>query len=395
MQCHRLVALWFAACLACGADDQRMTWLGSVDTTVSGTIVVSNPAIGIWDSASAWRLSEDLRIGAIDGEDYESFSSVSALRVDGRGRIYVLDQQSQEIRVFEKDGRHLRTFGRKGQGPGEFASVSGMDFDARDRLWVVDVGTQRYSVFDTSGAYVTSYPRGMTHGSFPWRGAFVEPDQLWDRLRQGMGPDMIESLVRFDSLHGHLDTLQLPRYATPSFVFTQQSATSRGRYMMNIPFAPLQHWLLTRQGHIWIGISDEMLLHRVNLAGDTTLTVRGVVDPVPVSRAERDDAMEMFGRFDSMDGEADPSQVPSHKPAFRLFTVDDEGHVWVFLSLAENQTGTDMAVFDADGHYLGRVTTDVSLDTRPHPVVRHGAMYGVEKDEFDVPYVVRLRIDRR
>lgn len=70
------------------------------------------PATGVWDSATAWRVVEELRLGT-----------------------------------------------REGAGPGELKDAIGMDWDGRGHLRVADPGNGRYSVFDTAGELVTTHRR--------------------------------------------------------------------------------------------------------------------------------------------------------------------------------------------------------------------------------------------
>jgi len=382
-----------AALTAC-ANEPQVHWQGTVDTLPNGAILVSNPATGLWDSATAWHLREDLRIGAAEGEEYELFSWILSVGVDGWDRIYVLDRQALEIRVFDPDGRYVRTIGRPGAGPGEFRNAAGFDFDSQGRLWVVDFSNRRYSVFDTAGAFVTSYPRPIDVSPFPWRGGIVEGAALYDVVHAGPRESRKELLVRFDSAAGYRDTVELPAFAREEFVFTGRTGRSTMSYVMQVPFTPLQHWQLDPRGSVWVGLSDRLAMHRISLAGDTTLIVQGVYDPVPVTAAERDSAIATFDRLREMDGNADPSRVPEHKPAFQSFLVDDQGDLWFVRSLPAGRTGTVMDVFDGDGRYLGAVESDLRIERIPRPVVRRGAFYAVVKDEMTVPYVVRLRIER-
>ena len=39
------------------------------------------------------------------------------------GRIAIVNQGSDEIRIYDANGRFVNTFGRKGGGPGEFRNV--------------------------------------------------------------------------------------------------------------------------------------------------------------------------------------------------------------------------------------------------------------------------------
>lgn len=61
-----------------------------------------------------------VRIGEIMGAQEYTFGFVADVAFGPDSTIYVLDGMNAEVRVFDLDGRHLRTFGRKGQGPGEF-----------------------------------------------------------------------------------------------------------------------------------------------------------------------------------------------------------------------------------------------------------------------------------
>ena len=61
-----------------------------------------------------------LEIGGAEEVGATQFSGIQAVWTDGAGRLWVVDGQSGELRIFEPDGTHLRTVGGRGQGPGEF-----------------------------------------------------------------------------------------------------------------------------------------------------------------------------------------------------------------------------------------------------------------------------------
>jgi hypothetical protein len=56
-----------------------------------------------------------------DEEDDEKkfFRTPSYVAVDKKGDIYITDAYNHHIKVFDNDGKYLRTIGRKGQGPGD------------------------------------------------------------------------------------------------------------------------------------------------------------------------------------------------------------------------------------------------------------------------------------
>lgn len=209
------LALLVLLSAACGRGDSLGAgqWGGSVDTLPNGAVLVRSPAQGIWRAGEDWRLVEELRIGSMDVEGPELFGRVAALEVDPQGRIYMLDSQAREVRVFGPEGEHVRSFGRKGGGPGEFESPASLDWDPQGRLWVVDQRNARFSVFDTAGAFVTSHRRPGGYMQVPWPGGIDTQGRLYDIATIPGGDGWFEVvLVRLDENAQPADTFRIPPY---------------------------------------------------------------------------------------------------------------------------------------------------------------------------------------
>jgi len=69
--------------------------------------------------------------------------------------VYVLDRSDHAVRVYEKNGRFLKTFGRRGQGPGEFNTPSGISI-LKGNLYVADSGNARIQILSRAGDYLSS-----------------------------------------------------------------------------------------------------------------------------------------------------------------------------------------------------------------------------------------------
>jgi 6-bladed beta-propeller len=168
-----LLALLNAACTDADVPESAVL---SVDTLPNGAIHVRNGVVGQIRKSVDWRPVELLRIGAVDDADLNYvFGDVWDVTMDRAGRVYVLDRQSKNVRVFAETGEHIRTLGREGGGPGEFTNPIGLTWDADGNLWVVDVQNARYTVFDTSGALVETYPRQIGGWGYNWGGGFDRP----------------------------------------------------------------------------------------------------------------------------------------------------------------------------------------------------------------------------
>ncbi|MBI4544206.1 MAG: hypothetical protein HY703_03310 [Gemmatimonadetes bacterium] len=385
---HLAAALVLAACGAGDHADGR--WVGTADTLPGGTVQVSNPATGVWDSSTAWRLVEELRIGSLEGAGPEVFGQIGDLSVDEYGRVYVLETQAREIRVFAAHGEHVRTIGEKGGGPGEFESPVGMEWDPQGRLWVVDPANARYSAFDTAGAFLTSYPRPIASHSVPWMGGVDTAGRLYDYL---FVFGAAGSLVRFGPDLQPEDTFDLPYHRGERF---EKTSVSKGggisRIAASVPFTAVLEWLFDPRGYLWFGVSDAYRVYQRRLEGDTVRIIERQYEAVPLTSKDREDALERLKWFTSQGGEVDLSRLPDRKPAFADFFVDADGFLWVNPSVPAGEEHAPWDIFDPEGRYLGQIRPPFRLSSTPPPVVRGNLLYGVTRDELDVGYVVRARI---
>jgi len=140
-----LFMLFLAA--LCGHEDSQ--WKGSIKTE-DGVTIVENPIEPMY-SGEVLELEEDLIIGrSEDKEDY-LFQTISDVKADDTGNIYVLDSKASKVMKFDPRGNLIVEFGRKGQGPGEFNFAFGMQLSPKGELMVSDTGTRCLVFFNLQG----------------------------------------------------------------------------------------------------------------------------------------------------------------------------------------------------------------------------------------------------
>lgn len=378
--------------LACGVSDAGTPRTATVDTLPGGTVVVRNPADGIWTEASAWRVSEDLRLGAVGGEGPEQFGRIMAIQVDPWGRIYVLDGHAHEVRVFDSTGAYVRAFGREGGGPGELRRPMTMLFDPDGNLRVLDPPNNRISVFDTTGAYRAGPWMAGSFFTTRWPGGYDDQGYFYNFLPD-FGRAFRFVIVRFDSALTPLDTIRVPEYKGERFEYT--SPDGNNRMETEVPFAPFQVWLLQPGRVMWEGVNDRYRFVSRSLVGDDTLRIiEREYEPVAVSGADRDSALISLEDFVKEGGRIDPSRIPGTKPAYSAFFLDRDENVWVLPFTETAQQDRLVDVFDPEGRYLGRVSLPFKLQSSPWPVITDRHLYAVTEDDLGVQYVVRGRIEK-
>jgi sugar lactone lactonase YvrE len=338
---------------------------------------------------TAWRLVEDLRIGTA-AEGPQSFSTVAGLEVDGAGRIYVIDRQAQEIRLFDSTGTFVRRIGRPGRGPGEFVGANGLAWDPDGRLWVVDQKGERYTLFDATGRVLKTQLRGLLWYGWRWEGTVDTGGRLLENQTLRGGPEPVPVILRFDRGFARTDTFPFPRAQLPDdfFRFEQGSTV----LFTSIPFAPKLHWRIDPRGRLWFGASDRYRIVVRRLEGDTLRIVERAEPPIPVSGAEADSAAALVAKAAGDESQVDRSRIPRVKPAFSGVSLDDAGRLWVHPAVRAGESKDVLDVFDPDGRYLGRVTVPFAFSSSQPVVIRRDRFYTVTEDADGVPYVVRARI---
>ena len=146
-----------------------------VRETQGDTVVVRTVRGSIWRDTMT--LVPEVSIGALDGDEEYLLGAVAGLDVDADGRIYVVDRQAQNVRVFSADGEHLLTIGRGGEGPGEFHQPDQVRVTDDNRIVVRDA-PWRFSVISKEGEYLletivyseaTSSISASGQGRAPWK----------------------------------------------------------------------------------------------------------------------------------------------------------------------------------------------------------------------------------
>jgi len=378
--------------LACGCVDGTRRWRGAVEELPNGGLRVTNPAEGMWRDDSAWRLVRALRLGEVEGPAATVFGAISGLAVDDAGRIYVLDRQANELRIFTGDGAHVRSVGRSGGGPGEYTSANGLAWLSPDTLVVVDQEGGRYTLLTREGGYVRSARRQLGFAARAFSGG-VKGGRLYERFTMGVELDHRLALLGTPLRGGDpgLDTVLLPVPPWP----THQSvgvSNQRGVMILVVPFAAGPVYHLDGGGSIWHGHGSEFRVVHSSFVGDTIMEI--VLDAVaaPVTDAELADweGRESTKRFRQMGGQI---QVPKMKPFFDGLYLDPEGYLWA--SVPGGPMETAFAVFDPEGRFVGRLQLNgLKRDTHLEPVVRNGRLHLVGRDELDVQRVYVFRVDR-
>ncbi len=387
---------------ACGGGSDG-GWSGSV-TDSAGVQIVSNPSRGLWNGASPWSFTEELRIGGAGGSPESQFGNVVGIDVDSAGDVYVADQQARHVQVFGPGGRFLHTIGAPGRGPGEIgASMSDVILHGNE-VWVPDLANQRIDRFGLDGTSMGSDALDFTQG-MPSTWAHSSGGRLITRFQALVMPGMASNphgdpLVAFE-LQSRDTVVVLPKGRSVQI--------SRGQARVRL-FEPEPLWDAAPDGRILTAMNA---VYRIEVRAASGKLVRVITKRYTARKVTASDQKKILDALRKMmlqqgipsaalDQVLGAVSFAETYPAMQSVRAGPDSTVWVqHVRTAEDLSGAsgeldishmgsdDWDVFEADGRYLGTLT----LPPRFRPMlVRGDDFWGVQRDSLDVPSVVRYRL---
>jgi hypothetical protein len=395
----------------------RIGLLGvSVAATVIGchaaagqdTVVVQSDRDPVWGLPT--RLVEELRIGAVDGNEHETFGRLIGAAVGPAGEFVTVDQQGPALQLFDSAGKYVRDIGRPGQGPGEYRSVAGVRFTSGDEIAIWDPSNRRITTYTLEGG-VTGTIRvnaSVQGGEEPFQ---VDTAGCFYVKAVGalVGHVISQYIwIKVDRDGNELDSVPIPK---ADGVGRPLVVRSLGGSLT--PFRVETVSALSPYGYEVTGRTDVYAISRP-LPDGKVLRIQHTARAVSVGEEERAQWKAVLDYMESVSPSTATrfEPIPSQKPSFKALWVDDSGRIWVhrYVSAVHvppspirqpKRQGLPVLkwleppvwdTYDERGMILGSITLPL---TAVLVASRGSRVWVIEHGALDESYLVRYRIEAR
>lgn len=162
---------------------------------------VDNKNHQVYKFTRGGRLLQTWGIKGQPGTDDKTFNAPTDVAFAASGDFYVSDGYgNSRVVKFNKDGKYLLSWGKRGTAPGEFHTVHSVGVDSKGRVWVSDRENNRIQVFTPNGEFLKQWTHlGATQDLF-----ITPSDEMWVITHR----NNVENIT-YDTLAGRLMKIDL------------------------------------------------------------------------------------------------------------------------------------------------------------------------------------------
>lgn len=326
---------------------------GKVEVEViDGVEYVHNPSEPLHPNKML-SLEEELTFGEDERSEESMLIRPRQILVDQDDNIYISEYMDAVIKVFDKEGNYLRTFGQKGQGPGEFQSIFDMKFLPDERLITLDFRSRRTSIFNREGVFIDSHTWRNSHLSIYLIGLD------WYVTEENFFQEGKLFIKKYD-----LDGKEIQTWGEFTPYKMEIRSSREGTISMGVPYRPQSVFAGdSTQGCFYHCLNDNYLIEVYDQDGKLFRKIDRPYDPVPFTQ---EDADEYYASVDRRQNPvfsdlAREIELPKVKTITDALGVDDRGYLWVATNEEKEEGGKTLRaydIFDSQGQYDCRIWLD-------------------------------------
>ena len=352
-----LTLISFVVFWSAGNKSQKQESNATVEV-IDGIECIHNTEIPLYPGKTV-TFVEELSIGGENQEGDIILFEPALFTVDDNENIYISEFEDCVIKVFNSDGKYIKTIGAKGSGPGEFQMITSLAFTNNGKLVVTDGRIGRTSFFDASGQFLRSFKWKRRYFNFRMmkNSSFLIQERAYEGIRQNG-----YSYVKEIDFEGK-EIRSYGEFTSGGSLITRLG--SGGTSYASLPVS---------MGSVFAGDKDKewfyhclpskYIINVYDTSGQLFRIIDRPYEPVPFTNKDAAKYRERFKnhRFEEVKKAVRNMKMPKVKPIVSRMHVDDESNLWIRtneIKEEEDKTLTAYDIFNSDGFYYARIWTPV------------------------------------
>jgi hypothetical protein len=368
-------------------------WGGAKLVFLLGSAVNAQPGAMI-DTRSRFEVVDD-------GSPEKDFSRLVTAHRLTDGRILTVTSSPAAVRLFDAQGRFVKTVAREGSGPNEiqgalFATVATRDLWVYDGSHLVrfDLGTLSETLRIPFASAATSVVSAVLPGERVLQARFAPPATFDPTKAERLRSDLTFRVV---SARDRAVVSDLGTIAGRTFLRIPSATAQSGFRTSLTRFAPQLH-VTSSGGTLWIGDSGSPWLRRVDA---TTLRRDSIRVPI-ASRdwreaeiaAERSRILREVPSASERElplAELDPRWRGERPPFYAQLYADFNGDLWIEAFSVNAKAPRRVIVIDRTGRTVGQLDLPANFEVQE---IGERHIVGVERDEDGLRTIVVFPLRR-
>lgn len=287
------------------------------------------------------------------------FQDIILARLDSKENVYVTDMNACKIHKFDNKGHYIKSFGDRGQGPGEFAYISALKI-VDDTLFVPQLGKKLFVKYSTEGNFLGT--KCFNDNSTPLN--FIKCGDRYLGRSVSTSYDQ-ETQISTETPEISLYDLKLNKLKT---LYAKQIKTSRNE-MFDPAMKDFRYTFHGNRFYIVENSYDEYKINEYDTQGNLLRVIRKNYSRMKHS----DETIKKYKEINEKHGTK--FDVKYHKAIYDVF-ADKCGRLWVQSPV--NVTDGNWQIYDIfqDGIFLQTVTIEIPKQVKIF--TSKGKLIGIE-----------------
>ncbi|MCK5221574.1 MAG: 6-bladed beta-propeller [Candidatus Aminicenantes bacterium] len=308
----------------------------------AGVINKNEPANGKWD------LNKKL-LWEVESAGNEVFGDIQNVVTSKDDRIFVADMKNSLIFIFNKDGKFVRSFGKRGEGPGEIREYFGGNLFQVVNDQVIFADRTMFHYFDIDGNYIktTKFSPRLKPREFVNGDIFISAPVTIDRR----GAEFEKILLY------NLKTEKKTEIASfkPFDKATDTQESGGNQITVGIVIGDITPMMLVRfkDGKLYYGMNSKNELNVCDLNGKNILTFSNLLKkPNKVSDNYKNDLKARLGDVPPNMLKNIINGLPPNASFFSDVFVDQKGNIYLFESDPDSTTKKIIDIYSPEGKFI-------------------------------------------